>query len=302
MAQNDTAIVFGGSGFLGSHVADALSERGFSVRIFDRTPSPYLRSDQEMIVGDIRDGDAVIAATKGCSYVYNFAAVADIEQAHAHPRETMSTNTIGVLNTLDAARLNNAKRYIFASSIYVFSNTGSFYRASKQAAEIFIESYHESFQLPFTILRYGSLYGRRAGATNNIARMVREALEKGTISYEGPQDAVREYIHASDAARLSVQILSSEFINRHVVLTGHERFHIHEIMKMISEMLPNKDIEIRFFPGSSKAHYSLTPYTFQPKIGHKLTSNEFVDLGQGILDCLTEVHESIEEKKVNYEQ
>ena len=64
------AIVFGGSGFLGSHVSDVLSEEGYEVTIFDLEPSPYLQSGQKMMVGDILDREKVIKAVKGKNIVF----------------------------------------------------------------------------------------------------------------------------------------------------------------------------------------------------------------------------------------
>jgi len=77
---NEIAIVYGASGFLGSHVADALSAAGYRVRLFDRCPSRYQGHDQEMIIGDIMDLDQVTEAAKGADVVYNFAAIADEQQ------------------------------------------------------------------------------------------------------------------------------------------------------------------------------------------------------------------------------
>ena len=76
---NKIAIVFGASGFLGSHVAEALSVDGYQVRLFDRSPSIYQRHDQEMIIGDIMNLDEVTRAAKDATVVYNFAAIADID-------------------------------------------------------------------------------------------------------------------------------------------------------------------------------------------------------------------------------
>ena len=67
------AIVFGGSGFLGSHVADVLSDDGLDVTIFDRRQSPYLRPDQTMVIGDILDANKVRETIKGQDVVYHFA-------------------------------------------------------------------------------------------------------------------------------------------------------------------------------------------------------------------------------------
>lgn len=295
MAKSKT-IVYGGSGFLGSHVADALSEAGHVVRIFDCRRSPYLRDDQEMIIGDLMDIDAVAAAAKDCRYVYNFAALADIDDAKDRPIDAAKVNILGNVHTLEAARLADAERFVFASSIYVYSKSGSFYRATKQACEVFVETYHEQYGLNYTVLRYGSLYGRRADKRNCIYDLIRQALEKRSIKYDGSGEAVREYIHVKDAARLSVEILGKSYENRHLILTGHEKMTVKSVLQMISEMVPG-EVTFAFENKHIDGHYVMTPYVFNPKLGHKLVLNDFVDLGQGLLDCIDEVHEHLEQEK-----
>ena len=217
---NETVVVFGASGFLGSHVADALTDAGYRVRLFDRSPSPYLQSNQEMIIGDIMNLDQAIEAAKGASIVYNFAAIADIDEAHNKPIPTATINVLGNMHALEAARIAGARRFVFASSVYVYSESGSFYRASKQAAERFTETYHERYGLDYNILRYGSLYGRRSDKRNGIYRMLHEAVAHHSVTYKGSGEAMREYIHVEDAARMSVQILAPEFANWHMILIG----------------------------------------------------------------------------------
>ncbi len=289
LTSPETVIVFGASGFLGSHVAEALSNAGYKVRIFDRSPSPYLRSDQEMIVGDMMDIKQVTEAAQGASIVYNFAAIADIDEAHNKPVETATVNVLGNMHALEAARLAGVRRFVFASSVYVYSESGSFYRASKQAAERFTETYNDRYGLEYNILRYGSLYGRRADKRNGIYRMLHEAIQQHSITYKGGGDAIREYIHVEDAARMSVQVLAPEYANRHLILTGQERMRIRDVMTMISEMMP-WPVELHFDEANAVHHYEVTPYAFQPRIGRKLVLNEHVDLGQGLLDCLRDIH------------
>lgn len=286
----DKVLVLGGSGFLGSHVADALADAGHSVRVFDLVPSPYLQAGQEMVVGDLRDLDATIAAAEGCRYIYNFAGLADISDAMHRPVDTATLNVLGNVHALEAARLGGAERFIFASTVYVYSESGSFYRASKQAAERFVETYRERYGLKYSILRYGSLYGRRADARNGIHGLLRQALEDRRIYYEGSPDAMREYVHVTDAARLSVAALDDSYIDRHLILTGHERMPVRNLMHMIAEMIPG-GAEISFGDQRTNGHYVMTPYAFHPKVGHKLVANDYVDLGQGLLDCLAELHE-----------
>ncbi len=296
--SKEIAIVFGASGFLGSHVVEALSADGYQVRLFDRSPSPYQQHDQEMIVGDIMNLEEVTKAAQGAAVVYNFAAIADIDEAHEKPLATAAVNILGNMNVLEAARLAGARRFIFASTIYVYSESGSFYRASKQAAERFIETYHERYGLDYCILRYGSLYGRRTDARNGIYRMLHEAVEKRSITYKGSGEAIREYIHVEDAARMSVQVLAPEFANRHLILTGQERMRIKDVMTMISEIMP-WPIELHFDEANAVHHYEVTPYAFQPRIGRKLVLNEHVDLGQGLLDCLREIHKELHHSGTN---
>ena len=137
--SNLTITVFGGSGFLGAHVSDQLSESGHNVRIFDLNESPWLRDDQEMIVGDILDAEAVSSAIKGSDIVYNFAAIADLNDALNQPLRTMHINVLGNVNVLEGCKINKIKRFIYASTVYVNSREGSFYRISKQASEQLVE-------------------------------------------------------------------------------------------------------------------------------------------------------------------
>lgn len=281
-------VVYGGSGFLGSHVADTLSDSGYRVVIYDRQESPYLRDDQEMVIGSITDLDQALEAAQGATALYNFAAVADINEAHDSPLKTAEVNVLGAVTLLEAARLAAVKRYVFASSVYVFSESGSFYRASKQAAERFVETYHSRYDLDYTILRYGSLYGPRADRHNGVFRMLQQALDDQCIVYGGNEDAVREYIHVTDAAHLSMQVLEPKYANRHLVLTGTERMRVRDVMQMIAEMMPS-DVKLEFVKGNPISHYKMTPYAYQPNIGHKLVGTDFVDLGQGLLECISQL-------------
>ena len=290
------AIVFGGSGFLGSHVADALSDDGHKVTVFDQKPSPYLRANQTMILGDILDTEIVWKAIKGQDIIYHFAGMADLDQSADKPLETVSQNIMGTVHLLDAAVEFKVERFIFASTIYVYSSLGGFYRCSKQSTELFIEEYNNRFELDFTVLRYGSLYGTRANQGNAIRSFLFQGLNKEKIVYPGTGDEVREYINVKDAARLSVDILAPKYKNQHLVVTGHHSMKSKDMLEMIREML-NHEISIEFSKSSNDYHYLLTPYSFTPKIGSKLVSNLYIDMGQGLLDCLQEIYQDSDQSE-----
>lgn len=288
------AIVFGGSGFLGSHVADALLAAGHDVAIFDIRPSTYLVEGQEMIIGDMLDSQAVNKAMQGMDVVYNLAGIADLDDASTQPIETVRHNILGNAILLEAAWKNNIKRYVYASTVYVYSDLGGFYRCSKQAAEIYIEEYQRKWGLEYTILRYGSLYGPRADQRNSIYRYLRQALTENRITCYGTGQEVREYINVLDAARLSVEILRSEFTNRHMIITGHHPMKFLDMLEMVKEMMGNS-INIELKPAVNHGHYNITPYTFNPKVGQKFVGRYYLDMGQGLLECLNELYHALEQ-------
>ena len=285
-------VFFGGSGFLGSHVCDKLSDAGHDVTIVDLRPSPYLRPDQKMITGSVLDEDMVNAVVSGADAVFDFAGLADIGESNQKPVETARINVLGNVILLEACRKAGVKRYVFASSLYVYGKSGGFYRCSKQACELYIENYHAMFGLEYTILRYGSLYGPRAHRRNAINRFVAEALEKGEITYYGAPTALREYIHVEDAALSTVEILRPEYANENIVLTGDQPMQVGDLFRMIGEML-GKDINIKYQHDPNSGHYQITPYAFMPKVGRKMTPHLSIELGQGVLKVMEEIHQEL---------
>lgn len=274
---------------MGSHVADALTDRGYEVTIFDLRVSPYLKAGQISMVGDVASQKQIDEAVRDCDIVYNFAAVADMDHAEAKPVETVKTNIWGNTVILDACRRHKVKRFVLASTLYVYSKMGSFYRSSKQASESLVENYHDVYGLDYTILRYGSLYGPRAGAENWVHRIIKQAIEEGRITRQGDGEEIREYIHVYDAARLSADILSDEYKNQAVIITGNQPMKIKDSLLMIKEILGNK-INLEFLPTTYTAHYNITPYNFTPKLAKRIQSAHYVDLGQGILDLINDLY------------
>ncbi|MBP9855348.1 MAG: NAD(P)-dependent oxidoreductase [Candidatus Omnitrophica bacterium] len=285
-------VIFGGSGFIGSHVADILTDAGYHVVIYDKKKSSYLRDTQEIIMGDVLDLTRVKEAVKDADYVYNFSGIADIGEAKIDPLQTIKMNILGNSHILEAARLNNVKRFIFASSLYVYSELGSFYRSSKQACELIIEDFHKKYGLDYTILRYGSLYGGRADDHNFIHRAIKQALLEGKVTRKGNGEEIREYIHVLDAARCSVEILSDEYKNQIAMITGLQKTKIKDLLNMIKETLGDK-VVIEYVDDTDDEHYTTTPYTFKPRVAQNYALNKYCDLSEGVLGVFHSVHEEL---------
>lgn len=284
--------VFGGSGFLGSHICDKLSEAGHAVTIVDLHPSPWLRPDQKMLTGDILNEETVRKGVEGADMVFNYAGIADIGEANNRPVDTARINVLGNVMILEACRREQVRRYVFASSLYVYGKSGGFYRCSKQACEIYIENYQAMHNLPYTILRYGSLYGPRADKRNAIERFVCEALTTGAITYYGAPTALREYVHVDDASTATLAVLEPEFENQNIIISGNQPMRVGDLFKMIGEML-GKELTINYQNDPNSGHYQITPYAFMPKMGRKLVPPLTVDLGQGILRVMEEEHKAL---------
>jgi UDP-glucose 4-epimerase len=291
------ALVIGGSGFMGSHTADHLSDNGFEVSIADHIESEWLRDDQSMIILNILDSTAVKEAIKGFDYVYHFAGIADIGEAKLDPYKTLNVNINGTINILEAVVEARVERFIYASTMYVYNPYGSFYRASKQATEILIEAYKEHYKLDYSILRFGSLYGPRTQEWNGLYKYVKEILDSKKLIYKGTGKERREYIHVEDAARLSVKVLDNYYINKAVTVTGHQILDSNQLIEMIFEIAGVKENIIYSDQDISRDHYGMTPYRYSPKKAIKIIPDEYIDIGQGILEIVEEITSLKEQSK-----
>ena len=288
-------VVTGGSGFLGSHLVEALAQRGHAVTVFDRAPSAHLPSGARMVTGELGDPAALASLVEGADAVYHLAGFADLNAARTRPLDTVHANIVGTINLLEAMRAHGVGRFLFASTVYVYSREGGFYRCSKQACETYIEEYARAFDLRYTVLRYGSLYGPRADASNGVYRLLAAAMQEGRIAYTGAPDDIREYIHVEDAARLSVDALGADYEGQHVLLTGQAPTRAADLFMMFQEILGKPvTIDYRAPEGPGSGHYAVTPYAFTPKPGRKLVTTHYVDMGQGLLRMVEDLHREID--------
>lgn len=275
----DKALVVGGSGFLGNQIIEELKIRNYKVFNYDISDGRDILHDENL--------DNFMKETKP-NIVYHLAALSDMDGDDA--MKMFSTNINGTVNVLNKCRKYDIDRFVFASTIYVYSDKGSFYRISKQTCESLIEEYNKLYGIQYTILRYGSLYGPKSNYHNWIRIAIEQALKERKITRYGDGEEIREYIHIEDAARLSVDILDELYINKILTITGNHSYRIRDVMEMIKEII-DESIELEFKESVNDVHYKITPYKFNPKSSTKLTSIEYRDLGQGILECINEIYE-----------
>jgi CDP-glucose 4,6-dehydratase len=262
-----TALVTGAHGFVASHLAKALLERGDAVRVLDR-PDPRLadlggprrsaldllglREEVELAEGDLRDADAVAAAVAGCDAVFHLAAQTIVGVAREAPTETFEVNVRGAWNVFDACREHGVARVVFASSDKAYGSSPELpyredfplrasypYDASKAAADIIARSYAHAYGVPLAVTRFANIYG---GGDLNFSRLVPEtviALLDGRpplIRSDGSPE--RDFLHVDDAVSAYLAIagaLDEGAAGGEAFNAGGERPHaVREVVELIA--------------------------------------------------------------------
>ena len=283
-------LITGGSGFVGSHLADYFSAKGHKVTIFDIKKSKWLKQNQSFIRGNLFSKNLAKAVNKQ-DVIFNFAAISDIDEAMKNPLKTAETNIIGTLKILELIKKNkNLKRFIQASSIYVNSNCGSFYRCSKKSSEEFIEEYSKLYGIKYSIIRYGSIFGERSDLRNGVYKLIYSGIKNNKISYYGFKKSVRKYVHVQDVCKGSLKILEKKYENSHILLTGNKDIKVLDLMKIISERLKINKIEFR--NEKISGHYVKTPFTYKPKKGRYLKLNNMMNFKKSINNLITNIFEN----------
>jgi UDP-glucose 4-epimerase len=185
-------LVTGGGGFIGSHLAEHLLERGYRVRILDnfatgrRSSVAALDGQVELIEGDIQSYERVNKALAGCEVVFHLAALPSVPRSVQDPLTSNATNVIGTLNVLLAARDRGVRRVVYASSSSVYGSGGgttpkqedkptmpiSPYATAKLAGEGYARSFHEVYGLETVSLRYFNVFGPRQDPTSQYAAVI----------------------------------------------------------------------------------------------------------------------------------
>jgi UDP-glucose 4-epimerase len=222
------AVVSGGAGFIGSHLVDALIERGDEVLVLDdlstgrpQNLSAALERGARLAEIDVAEGEAVIAAVgeHAPEVVFHLAAQIDVRVSVADPGFDARSNVVGTVNMLEAARRAGAARFAFASTGGAIYGEGddrplpfpesapcrpdSPYGQSKLAAEGYLEHYRRVHGLAGTALRFGNVYGPRQdphGEAGVIAIFCGLAVTGGVPTVYGDGRQTRDYIYVGDVA------------------------------------------------------------------------------------------------------
>jgi nucleoside-diphosphate-sugar epimerase len=248
-------IVTGGAGFIGSHIVDALIESGYEVHIIDNMSAGKEENINPKAVFhkvDIRDEGSLIPLFKDVKYVFHEAAMPRVQYSIENPIETNDINVNGLLNVLEACRLNNVKRIIFASSSSIYGDTEIFpttenmkenpmspYAAHKYIGEVYLKLYSKIYGLETVCLRYFNVYGPRLnpeGAYPLVIGYFMKLLSEGKpLSITGDGKQTRDFVYVKDVANANLLAMKSDKVGKGEVINigGGVRSSINYIASLI---------------------------------------------------------------------
>lgn len=223
-------LVTGAGGFIGSHLTERLVELGADVKAFVHynaqgrwgwLEDSNIRSEIEVIAGDICDRDSVYNAVNGTEVVFHLAALIGIPYSYDAPVSYMRTNIEGTLNVLQAARKLNIERVVQTSTSEVYGTARcvpiseehplqgqSPYSATKIAADKITEAFHLSFDLPVSTIRPFNTFGPRQSSRAVIPTIITQILTQSNV-HLGNLESTRDFNFVSDTVEGFIKIAES---------------------------------------------------------------------------------------------
>ena len=222
------AVVTGGAGFIGSHVVDALVDKGFSVVVIDNLSGgkkERVNENAELHVVDIRNYDAITPLIDGAEYVFHLAALPRVPYSIEHPLETHDVNVNGILNVLEASRHGGVKRFVYSASSSAYGEQETMplredmpampvnpYGLQKYIGELKCKMYSDVYNLPTVSLRYFNVFGPRLDPEGEYALVIGKFLKQRgegiPLTIVGDGGMTRDFTHVSDV--VSANMLAAE--------------------------------------------------------------------------------------------
>ncbi len=253
-------LVTGGAGFIGSHLVDALLIEGCDVTVIDDLSTGHLSNLEhikESILfykGDIRNQELLIKASKDCDIIFHLAAIVSVPLTVNNPIDSATVNGMGTLYVLEAARKNNVKQVVLASSCavygddpavpkneYMIPKPKSPYAVQKLTSEFYARLYFDLYNLKTVSLRYFNVYGPRQDPSSPYSGvisifMVKAFSETPPVIY-GDGNQYRDFVFVEDVVKANLLAANSDEANGKTFNIGTGKFvRIKRLWETISQI------------------------------------------------------------------
>ena len=215
------ALVTGGAGFIGSHIAERLVNTGWSVVILDDLSSgnlanlDHIADGLEIIIGDVRETDIVKKSVTGVDVIFHEAAIPSVPKSIDDPIENVSVNTVGTVNVLSEAVKANVKRFVYAASASAYGEISSEkaneallpkpqspYAAAKLASEYCLSAFSQCYGIETVGIRYFNVFGERQNPHSEyagvIAKFITQMLAGKTPTIFGDGKTSRDFTYIAN--------------------------------------------------------------------------------------------------------
>ncbi len=255
-------VITGGAGFIGSHIAEHWINSGAEVFVIDNLRTGHLKNISNLtsvnfVNGSVTDKELLNKAMKDADYVHHLAALVSVPESITNPFECVAINVNGLLNVLEASRLNKVKRVIHSSSAAIYGDNPvspkttdlnpspkSPYGITKLDGEYYLQMYAEQYGMQTISFRYFNVFGPRQDPKSQYAAaipiFVSQALKNEDIVIYGDGEQTRDFIFVKDVVK--VNILATEYQNVSGVYnvgTGIAT-SINTLVKLVIEMTKSK--------------------------------------------------------------
>ena len=271
--------VLGGAGFIGSAFVRELNKRGIRPLVVDLlTYAGRLENlkdtDHEFVKADVRD-QSIHEVLKEVDVVVNFAAETHVDRSIYKPQDFVTTNVLGTINVLEAARRFGFK-YAHISTDEVYGeecgdedsplNPSSPYSASKASADLFVKAYVRTYKVKAIILRPSNNYGPRQFPEKFIPKAIIRTLLGLHVPVYGDGKAERDWIFVEDTARIIADLLDrAEWKGEVYNIPGKQRVTNLDLLKLLGEVM-GKEIKIKFVsdrPGHDRRYCMNTRLSYE---------------------------------------
>jgi NAD dependent epimerase/dehydratase len=228
--MKDVVAVTGAEGFIGSHLVEALVQRGHRVKamvLYNMwsscswldTLAPDVRDQVDVVMGDVRDPASARELTEDAQVVYHLAAIGSVPYSYRAPRTFVDNNSIGTLHVLEAVRACRTPRLVHTSTSETYGTARTVpiseshplqaqspYAASKIAADKLAESYHLSFGLPVVTLRPFNTYGPRQSTRAVIPQIITQLTAGARQIKLGALNPTRDFSYVTDTVQAFIDL------------------------------------------------------------------------------------------------
>ncbi|PCJ89000.1 MAG: hypothetical protein COA54_01295 [Thiotrichaceae bacterium] len=296
------ALVTGGAGFIGSHIVDRLLSDGHEVVVLDDFSTGHrsnLPTDKALTIveGDISNAKIVNQCMEGIDWVFHKAAVASVPKTVNDPVGSSAVNYQGTLYLLEAARNNNVKRFVFASSAALYGDeptlpkvetmcpvTLSPYAVDKLASEFACGMYTKLYGLETVCLRYFNVYGPKQDPSSpysGVISIFTDKLRKKEVpTIFGDGEQVRDFVYVGDVVDANIKaVLTKTGVGQYFNIAMAKKITLNDLLKMLSDIY-DMDFKVNYSEerrGDIKESYAIID-----KAMAELQWSPEVDLKQGL--------------------